>query len=490
MYVNNPIPAKIENVIPDGATGKTFTIETNSTATEPASLTTTDPSMITNLEASRSVKDAANSIYLWTVRFNVSANTTTAVRSATIDITIDGITKTVPVSQVAKYVNTPSPASFADLARGGATGNTFTITTNAQDEDITVTATNPSMITNLTQSRGTVATNGSSTWTIGFEVTASTTTSARSSGIEVTISGVTQTVNVSQVADSWIPPTKTSDGLANCYMVAPGGSVTIPITRAMTLGNMPNSPDATVEILWDDAGVISGTPTLSGYGASRTFTVTATSTQGNAVIVSKVGSSVYWQWHIWVTDYPDMGATYTTSNNSVLMDRNLGATYAGRGSGAGTGLFYGWGRPDPYPATGSGGTNLPGSGKVPRWKGHSSNGWGSAYDVKSVNDPCPAGWRVPWRPAFQALTSGTKLDAFMQGYTWDKNAHFPAAGYKYGDNGINDAGKAGWWWMGYGDYEYYTVRYSFWTFNIDGVGWGASFDNNNRDGMSVRCVKE
>jgi hypothetical protein len=482
-----PNPASFVNLAVGGKTGNTFTIETNSTATEPASLTTTDPSMITNLEASRSVKDAANSIYLWRVRFNVSANTTTAVRSATIDITFDGITKTVPVSQVAMYVNTPNPASFADLARGGATGNRFTITTNAPNEDITVTATNPSMITNLTPSRGTVAADGSSTWTIGFEVTASTTTSARSSDIEVTISGVTRTVNVSQVADSWIPPTNTSDGLANCYMVAPGGSVTIPITRAMNIGKMPNSPDVTVGILWDDAGVISGTPTLTGYGASRTFTVTASSTQGNAVVVAKVGSSIYWKWHIWVTDYP---ATYT-SNNFVFMDRNLGATYAGRGSGAGTGLFYGWGLPNPYPATGTSGDDLPGSGKVPSWEGYSSswNNWGR-NTVKSVYDPCPSGWRVPPSNAFAELTHETILDSFIQGFAWDKHAHYPAAGYKFADRYITYAGTDGYYWTDEGTTGIYGYTNKYWRIKYGFCAIETRTSSQDVHGASVRCIRE
>jgi hypothetical protein len=487
MYVSEPNPASFVDLAVGGAAGNTFTLTTNAQDND-ITLTTTEPSMITNLTKSRGAV-AADGTSTWTIGFDVTANPTTSVRTGTIEVTISGVKKTVNVSQIAIYVGTPVPASFADLARGGATGNTFTITTNAQDEDITVTATNPSMITNLTPSRGAVASNGSSTWTIGFEVTASTTTSARSSDIEVTISGVTQTVNVSQVADSWIPPTNTSDGLTNCYMVAPGGSVTIPITRAMTLGNMPNSPDVTVEILWDDAGVISGTPTLTGYGASRTFTVTASSTQGNAVVVTKVGSSIYWYWHIWVTDYPDMGATYTTRNNYVFMDRNLGATFAGRGSGAGTGLFYGWGNPVPMPATGKPGDNLPGSGKVPNWVGHYNDAerWGRTT-VKTKYDPCPAGWRVPTSSAFSYFTHGGIIDAFIQGFAWDKHALFPAAGYRDGNNGYKNTGTSGHYLTGSHPYTNDDIFTTF-EFEYGKVQFiNKSFSHDI--GRSVRCVRE
>jgi hypothetical protein len=84
------------------------------------------------------------------------------------------------------------------LPVGGATDNLFTIETNAPGTSITAT-TKVSWITNLTKSPGAVAADGSSTWTIGFDVTANKTTYVRSGNIEVTIGGIKKTVSVSQV---------------------------------------------------------------------------------------------------------------------------------------------------------------------------------------------------------------------------------------------------------------------------------------------------
>jgi hypothetical protein len=196
-------------------------------------------------------------------------------------------------------------------------------------------------------------------------------------------------------------------------MVTPGSSITFPITRAITIGNMPNSPDVKVEVLWSDTNVISGAPTLLGYSTERTITVTTTSTQGNAVIALKVGTSTRWSWHIWVTDYPEKGATYTGTNNVVFMDRNLGATFAGRGSGAGTGLFYSYGNRTPNSYT------------------YSTISISDAYNMykeKSIHDPCPEGWRMPRLNAFSTLTHETIIGTFIEGFTWDKYAEFPAAG--------------------------------------------------------------
>ncbi|MDR0657858.1 MAG: fimbrillin family protein, partial [Mediterranea sp.] len=199
LYINDPVPASFTDVVAGGATGNTFTLETNSTDMFPI-LNTTDALMITNLKSERAVKDAMNGVYTWTVTFDVSKNTYTYSRSGDIMVTVGGQTKTVSVSQVAMYVNEPVPASFQNVAVAGKTGNTFTITTNAPDEDITVTTTNTQMITNLTQQRGAVADDGSSTWTIGFDVSKNTYTYSRSGDITVTVGGQTKTVSVSQVA--------------------------------------------------------------------------------------------------------------------------------------------------------------------------------------------------------------------------------------------------------------------------------------------------
>jgi hypothetical protein len=258
-------------------------------------------------------------------------------------------------------------------------------------------------------------------------------------------------------------PLDSYDGLSNCYLIAPGGNKTIPITRAITIGGMDEAETATLDVLWKDADIISGTPTLSGSGASRTLQVTATSTQGNAVIALKGSDgTIYWSWHIWVSTY----ANQTISqNNYQFMDRNLGAT-DNTFSLEGYGLLYQWGRKDPFPGgvPGTAGyikldkfkgmpgagtsaddempvytqsrhqsdigirkailesikkptTYFSGSGLRNQWLPLASiNLWCTTTIKKSVYDPCPDGYRMPILRDKTTYVAGT--GASLSAYPW------------------------------------------------------------------------
>ena len=83
--------------------------------------------------------------------------------------------------------------------------------------------------------------------------------------------------------------------------------------------------------------------------------------KGNAVVAFKVDGTIYWSWHIWVTDNPENGVFYnygmeTDSDlnpiNIQYMDRNLGATtnsFLDNQWQKSGGLMYEWGRKDPFP---------------------------------------------------------------------------------------------------------------------------------------------
>lgn len=83
--------------------------------------------------------------------------------------------------------------------------------------------------------------------------------------------------------------------------------------------------------------------------------------KGNAVIAFKVNGTIYWSWHIWVTDNPENGVVYqqnieTDIDGNLItvqyMDRNLGATsdsFLGNQWQKTGGLMYEWGRKDPFP---------------------------------------------------------------------------------------------------------------------------------------------
>ena len=114
-------------------------------------------------------------------------------------------------------------------------------------------------------------------------------------------------------------------------------------------------------------------------------------TGGNALIALTIDGVIYWNWHIWYTNYDPNLITDTLPNNAfrvnqgliyrynngfstksaVFMDRNLGALSSGPGDKLSIGLLYQWGRKDPYPGIANFNTNA------------SQN----IYDAKNGNKP-------------------------------------------------------------------------------------------------------
>jgi uncharacterized protein (TIGR02145 family) len=290
-----------------------------------------------------------------------------------------------------------------------------------------------------------------------------------------------------------VPPSDSEDGMTNSYIVIPGKLLTFEVKRAynssnrvfaetLRAGNVDTYPHTfTTEVLWDDNGVISGTPTVSGTGHIAEVTVQTTNNHGNAVVAIKVGSDIVWSYHIWVTDYdPQVAAnTFTANSGYVFMNRNLGARERDLTYGVNTfGLLYQWGRKDPFPGSMQGAAGWPASGGIDskfvglgtrttvgdatnaaaivtsiknpqtfysykntdyyNWLPTKDNTlWNTAgTNQKTVYDPCPSGWRVPrfldntydeahspWKD--YASPSGT--DTWGK---WDKGT--PTGGMKFG----------------------------------------------------------
>jgi hypothetical protein len=367
------------------------------------------------------------------------------------------------------------------------------------------------------------------------------------------VAGKVYTFTLEMVAGGF--STKVADGMTNCYIVAPDAELTFPVSRAYIHDGTDFTDNLRVDdttpytgtfdaaIVWADAAVINGTPTVSGNGNTAEVTVkTNASVSGNAVVkICKSGETTpVWSYHIWVTDYDPnaAGATYTNTMNTnnmsktngrfVFMDRNLGATKASLGSGIGTGLFYQWGRKDPFPATLDPGATQPGSGSFTAvattstlgtiantiknpgvfytagssseydWHyasrdntlwGHDANG-----GTKTIYDPCPSGWRVPvnynmsnasspWN-GFLTNNGGT----FANGYNWGTNAVYPVAGFRLDSNGsLFFVGTTGYYWSAspftnpsnYASFLYLNSSYV----NVDNGSYRVR-------GISVRCVQE
>ncbi len=263
---------------------------------------------------------------------------------------------------------------------------------------------------------------------------------------------------------------------ANCYIVAPGGSVNIPVSRANKSALSTQLADVTKgwssEVIWRDNSSLemSSDDAIQAYGA---FTVKATdaSATGNALVCIKDGSgNILWSWHIWVTNY-DPESENQSYDGYTFMDRNLGAVNDTPGNPGAMGLLYQWGRKDPFagaddiassvlkklysgktgpntyneamamgpantePAPTTSANNLENSVRHPGMFYFNSS---SPYDwypgnsttqnddlwksTKTVYDPCPAGWKVAPEEAFSGFSTTTFV---RKGTTSDDWSTYP-----------------------------------------------------------------
>ena len=173
---------------------------------------------------------------------------------------------------------------------------------------------------------------------------------------------------------------------ANCFVMKQGASIVFdPYERTETGGGwrytdyvdktVPARTFTHVDILWQTGdgnkfaiGNNSSTPKKVYLQDDKVY-VTAGNTDGNAVIAGYNSSGVIlWSWHIWVNNSSPAqvanAVKYTTYswNSSTInvgtrvpgfsfMACNLGATSISKGDMNSFGLYYQWGRKDPFPQT-------------------------------------------------------------------------------------------------------------------------------------------
>lgn len=238
------------------------------------------------------------------------------------------------------------------------------------------------------------------------------------------------------------------DQAANCYIISIPGTYELDTYKGAIKNITASSPKAsgTPVTVWNESTNTITYDTEKSKDGLIVFTVdnsTGNIQPGNAVIAAKSGDDIQWSWHLWFCepdsrpDNTDYQHTYPSSGAKV-MNRSLGATDNGAGITSSLlnilrllgydwatwqdGLYYQWGRKDPLRlnAEGTGvydssdyeddgtasGASYDKSVKNPKvfysdWTGtytNASDGWTT---TKSVNDPCPPGYKVPahsiWR---------------------------------------------------------------------------------------------
>lgn len=262
-----------------------------------------------------------------------------------------------------------------------------------------------------------------------------------------------------------VPETLSTNGYANCYIAPKAGYYNFKVKIAGAILDGFHTKTAEIKpksakFLWDDvsgANVVTNVELIDGY-----VTFETTGIEGNAVIAvydnedpTKAGANILWSWHIWCTDTPDV-VTLSNSNgvDYIVMDRNLGAVSADPADETKTfGLVYQWGRKDPFTITHHGASHLSlvsqpllYSVQHPEiylkgydWTTETNDElWGAIVTdgttqyVKTIYDPCPAGYMVPPKGSMTGLTLSMTSGEFNKGYLFNINGSslwLPSPGY-------------------------------------------------------------
>lgn len=338
--------------------------------------------------------------------------------------------------------------------------------------------------------------------------------------------------------------------LPNCYVVSPGETLYIPVSKAFGVwekndvlagegAGMLGAMGAGV--VWEDVRYLLNDDqiTVLGSGSKAVIQVRTTPrTCGNVVLGLTIDGEICWSWHLWITDYdPDDPETLKSKNGRTFMDRNLGAMNSVPGDADAMGLQYQWGRKDPIPCpakwedinmrplwNGMGvkvgfsnkGTssaiseNLVTAVRQPMtiikglsvpydWyateKNQGEERWCAADGSKTEFDPCPRGWRVPVSgfgnasPWYNCLTVGAP---WLNGVIWEDLGYWPAAGLLE-TSGQSYLGMFGYYWAATPGEELsggVPKEGCAYGYNFDSQTSLTSYLQYRHTVLSVRCVKE
>ena len=318
-------------------------------------------------------------------------------------------------------------------------------------------------------------------------------------------------------------------GTANSYIVSTAGTYSISAVK----GNSSESVGsvASAEVLWESFGTdeaINKGSLLSGarYENGRVYFKTAESyREGNAVIAAKDASgAILWSWHIWLTDQPQ--ELVYKNDAGIFMDRNIGATSSTPSDVGSLGLFYQWGRKDPFLGSSSIKEDKLAESTIqwPKAVASSESSGTIEYSIsnpttfiskdeiynngdwyytgststddtrwqakKTIYDPCPVGWQVPekkvWSLAgfdgllFDGLNIGISFPVDDSNTTW-----YPAAGYRdYNGGSLYVVVKHGYYW------SVTTSGKTAYRLDFANSGYSRFLTSSRGQGYSVRCQKE
>lgn len=337
-------------------------------------------------------------------------------------------------------------------------------------------------------------------------------------------------------------------GDVNCYRTTGAGEVQINVTPYYTFsanyvhenlirsnieGQTAGLPQS-AKIVWQQVNSNSSGDVVTSLALNNNNTelsVTTTGNPGNALVAICDGNDeILWSYHVWVSEANDITFTNTPRGTYTLMDRNLGATSTTLKDRNAYGLFYQWGRKDPFArnltaarptgsphkspssdlqesttATAQTGTIIY-ANRNPQTRllstsdwyvGGNDKLWGFVDEnsgVKTIYDPCPSGYRVADYNCFAKFSKDVNCTA-QYGYLIksdsEVSSYYPTAGYlPQNENVMQYLEYRGYIWNnqpGNGPTTAASTTPNRFYYNADGVTINKS--EYRAAGMAVRCVK-
>ena len=259
-----------------------------------------------------------------------------------------------------------------------------------------------------------------------------------------------------------------ANGAANCYIAGGNG--------AYRLYSGGKGAAVLAQVLWEqsargNSSAVSCPILYNNYvyfckGISDSSPFVAS----NAVIgISDNSGRILWSWHIWspAETASDGSGMVDTYDSGKAMDRNLGALSKTPGDTLSRGLYYQWGRKDPFPLWRDG--RFPAAERTDAVKGtaeyagshpmtfilgveetcfdwsyavQDTTVWRPLTGAKGEYDPCPPGWRVPDGAGQGVFGIGRGNTKMVRSGFWAL-----AFGTSLPFRGVNSDG-SGWWNQG------------------------------------------
>lgn len=471
------------------------------------------------------------------ITFSLTANKNDKSRSGNIELYYEGAEpENITVRQKGTSENTPeiTASEPEDFDYTGGHGSiTYSIDNPVEDAELKA-STEDSWITDIAVTAEEV------TFTVGINAS----DNSRTGQIKLEYEDAKPLdISIRQSGNEYSGQDLSCDGTANCYIVSEPGDYIFPAVKGNS--NQSVGTVSSVEVLWETFGtdiapakgdLISEVSFESNIIAFRTNTDFR---KGNAVIAAKDASGkILWSWHIWLTDQPE--DQIYNHDAGIMMDRNLGATSATPGDIGALGLFYQWGRKDPFPGASSNSKKTLAKSTLEPWPDpvyssestgtidytvnnptvyiSSTSDWLETVDEtakmrwnseKTIYDPCPPGYRIPeggdngiWATAFGSSDNfkDSAYDSSNKGFNFGSSGKcantlsesasvcwYPTAEYLFKGSLIY-AGSNGHYWS----CSYHPTEQKAYFFNFLIIG-GFIYPSNTEicaNGCSVRCQRE